>query len=146
MLELERALAADSVAAVLLIQSLTALAFKKALALGDEQFPEKLGDTDDALVVKDELFPADPTFPPLELAEFDTIAAGLSVASASCSQRCNNGFNLHIFLKLKLSASNLFKFQTKSYVENIDLYLMFEKKIEITKKAMQSKCQTFKAF
>lgn len=33
--------------------------------------------------------------------------AGL-FASTSFSQRCSNGFSLHIFLKLKFSASNLF--------------------------------------
>lgn len=64
----------------------------------------------------DELVPKDP--PVLEdwdetmTAEFMATAA----ASASSSHRCNNGFNLHMFLKLRFSASNLLKeFVKKAY-------------------------------
>ena len=45
-------------------------------------------------------------FSAFELFTADAIAGLL--ASTSFSQRCSNGFSLHIFLKLKFSASNLF--------------------------------------
>jgi hypothetical protein len=99
----------DKLAAALLIHSFTALALKKVL-LGDEQLPGKLGD------VADPLLPADTEDPDAELPLselplfdwFDVIAAGFKVASASCNHLCSNGFSLHIFLKLRFNASNLF--------------------------------------